>query len=212
MAIRKYSKKMNGGSVADKFWEGKDDTANAAQNAANATQDFAKTQMNNLKEANRIRKEKIAQGNNPIMPSGITGGVPQQPVMNQLAIPPSPPALPPKFGGRRRRRRRRTRKKRGRGKVFDPNSFDYDSWADQELGNEFGGVYNTGHGGLEVHSPKHIPKPKPKHIPKPKPKRKPTLKHQKNSRKLVGVGGKRRRRKRKTRRRRRKRKTRRRRR
>ena len=111
MAIRKYRKKMNGGSVADKFWKGKDDTANAAKNAANATQNFAKTQMNNLKEVNEIRKRKIAEGNNPVMPSGIIGGVPQPPVMNQLALPPSPPALPPKFGGRRRRR---TRKKRRR--------------------------------------------------------------------------------------------------
>ena len=90
-------------------------------------------------------------------------------------------------------RKRRTRRKRGRGKSIDWSQVDYDSFADKELGNEFGGVFNRGSGQLET----HVPTSKPQ--PKPKAKKRPTIKRGKNSRKLIG--GKRRRRKSKNKRR-----------
>lgn len=98
------------------------------------------------------------------------------------------------------RKKRRTRRKKGKGRDIDWSQVDYDSFADEELGNEFGGVFNRGSGALET----HVPKPKPQ--PKPKAKKRPTIKREKNSRKLIG--GKRRKRKSKRRRRSRNRRTR----
>ena len=90
-------------------------------------------------------------------------------------------------------RKRRTRRKRGRGKSIDWSQVDYDSFADEELGNEFGGVFNRGSGQLETHVPTS------KSQPKPKARKRPTIKREKNSRKLIG--GKRRRRRSKSKRR-----------
>ena len=121
MAIRKYRKKMNGGNILKKFGDGASDIKsgmNTLNEKRKKVQEDAKQSADLAKASYRdtLRSGTLG-GNNHIMPSGITGGLPQPPVMNNLSTPSSlapPPALPPKFGGRRRRRRRRTRKKRRR--------------------------------------------------------------------------------------------------
>ena len=105
MAIRKYRKKMNGGSdVANKFLQGASDVHEGAK--------YGKKKFDSMKqEANLAHKN--ALGSYKIaMRSGSTGGTALSAPMNNLSIPPSMPPPPPQLGGKRRRRRKTRRRKR----------------------------------------------------------------------------------------------------